>query len=236
MEALPFVECSGSPREMGRQYGEQAREPIQSNIQMWVGSRFRLSESFLGNVRDVCRRYVPEVLEELGHDAPDVEEEPLGVLQDVRLVRERHLPPVVGERVLERVSQDALDPVTGVERLLGGDLGRRALVEDPTGAGVHALGVLPDDHEVAPLRGQAGEAAAHLRFQDSLGLVGLALGKGLAHADDGLEGGGVGGMGARKAADLDARALARGRGFLPRLLGLKGRTRRHKAGLGGDLA
>ncbi len=75
MQDLPFVECYGSPREMGRQYGEAARDAIRINAEMWVGSRFRLSENFLGNVRDVCGRYVPRVFEELeglaeGADVP----------------------------------------------------------------------------------------------------------------------------------------------------------------------
>lgn len=62
---LPFVECRGSSREMGRQYGEQAREAIRNNVDLWMGTRFKLSPDFVGSVQTVLGRYAPEVAEEL---------------------------------------------------------------------------------------------------------------------------------------------------------------------------
>ncbi|MFA6716006.1 MAG: hypothetical protein WC082_15360 [Victivallales bacterium] len=32
-----LVECSGTPREMGRQYGEQARNDILRNVELFAG-------------------------------------------------------------------------------------------------------------------------------------------------------------------------------------------------------
>ena len=56
----------------------------------------------------------------------------------------------------------ALDAVAGVDRALGGHLERGALAEEAALAGVGALGVLPDDHEVAvgcQRSGDPGEGA-----------------------------------------------------------------------------
>ena len=49
---------------------------------------------------------------------------------------------------LEGVADAALDADAGVDRALGGDLVRRALAQEAALAGVGALGVLADHHEV----------------------------------------------------------------------------------------
>ena len=48
----------------------------------------------------------------------------------------------------ERVADDPLDAVPGVQALLGGDLGRGVPVQDAAGAGVEALGALADHDQV----------------------------------------------------------------------------------------
>ena len=60
----------------------------------------------------------------------------------------------------ERVADDPLDAVAGVQALLGGDLGRGARVHRAAGAGVEALGALADDHEVDLAGLDAGQRAA----------------------------------------------------------------------------
>ena len=62
---LNVVECKGSAREMGRQYGEQAREEIRDNVAFWGGGRLKPNAGFLDNVRGVLGRFIPEVLEEM---------------------------------------------------------------------------------------------------------------------------------------------------------------------------
>lgn len=63
---LPFVECSGDPREMGRQYGEQAREGILSNREWWQTER-RVAEGGegLGLSHEFLRNKIPDVYDEL---------------------------------------------------------------------------------------------------------------------------------------------------------------------------
>lgn len=72
---LKVIECEGGPREMGRQYGEQAREEIRDNVAFWGGGRIKADSGFLGHVREVLDRFVPDVLEEMeglaeGADVP----------------------------------------------------------------------------------------------------------------------------------------------------------------------
>ena len=59
---LKLVDCSGSPREIGRQYGEQAKEEIRSNLARFPVPR---PEAMLRLMRNNLEKYTPEVLEEL---------------------------------------------------------------------------------------------------------------------------------------------------------------------------
>lgn len=59
---LKLVECSGSPREMGRQYGEQAKEEIGANLARFAPAH---TKAMLCKMRSNLARYAPEVLEEL---------------------------------------------------------------------------------------------------------------------------------------------------------------------------
>jgi predicted choloylglycine hydrolase len=67
MNELQIIECSGTPLEMGRQYGEQAREAIQVDLELrkqyWNVDSFT---SFSIKAEKVLKQYLPDVLEELG--------------------------------------------------------------------------------------------------------------------------------------------------------------------------
>lgn len=62
---LNVVECKGTPRQMGRQYGEQAQEEIRDNVAFWGGGRLKANAGFLDNVLGVLGRFVPDALEEM---------------------------------------------------------------------------------------------------------------------------------------------------------------------------
>ena len=74
------------------------------------------------------------------------------------------LPGALGGQV-ERIPDHPGDPVTGVEALLGGDLGVGALAQHAARARVRALGALPDDHHVDRLRPDPVQRSAHARVQ-----------------------------------------------------------------------
>ena len=64
--ALAFIKCTGTPRDMGRQYGEQARAAIQANAAFWrceptAAERPGVVAAMLA----VLARHAPEVLTEL---------------------------------------------------------------------------------------------------------------------------------------------------------------------------
>ncbi len=82
--------------------------------------------------------------------------------------------------------EQAADEGMGVLGLLGG--GGFAGADGPDG-------FVGDDRFDQLLLGEAGEAAADLGLEDGLGLAGFAFGEGFTDADDGFEGGGVGGEG-----------------------------------------
>ncbi|MBI3946549.1 MAG: hypothetical protein HY321_11565 [Armatimonadetes bacterium] len=66
-ELIPIVDCQGSPREMGRQYGEQAREGIRLNVELFTGKAWR-SQSWerpAAAIRGLLAREIPDVAEEL---------------------------------------------------------------------------------------------------------------------------------------------------------------------------
>lgn len=64
---MKIIECYGSPREMGRQYGEGAREDIRyevENIGIYYVKPERL-ESFFAEANRVLPMFLPEIYEEL---------------------------------------------------------------------------------------------------------------------------------------------------------------------------
>ncbi len=61
-KSLKVVECSGTPHEMGRQYGEQAWEEIRHNVNLFAVKR---PESILLEMKHVLDRWAPEILDEL---------------------------------------------------------------------------------------------------------------------------------------------------------------------------
>lgn len=65
--ALKVVECSGSPRELGRQYGEGAREMVRHNVEYFTGRRWdtEASPAAARTARGVLGECLPDVLEEL---------------------------------------------------------------------------------------------------------------------------------------------------------------------------
>ena len=87
-----------------------------------------------------------------GNSARDLGEgagpEAAGVSEHVGLVDHGDLAPLPAGRPVEGVPDDPLHPVAGVEALLGGHLGRGALVHGAAGARVQTLGALPDHQEV----------------------------------------------------------------------------------------
>jgi isopenicillin-N N-acyltransferase like protein len=61
-----FIECSGTPREMGRQYGEAAREAIRTNLQSWRPGGSALAwDAYVKDTTAFLTRHAPEVLDEL---------------------------------------------------------------------------------------------------------------------------------------------------------------------------
>lgn len=62
---MRIVECRGTARDMGRQYGEQAREDILANVELWGEPRFPATPDFVNGVRRVFAAHAPEVLEEM---------------------------------------------------------------------------------------------------------------------------------------------------------------------------
>lgn len=63
---IQVIECCGTPRQMGRQYGEQAREAIHHNVELF--SRAWHEEEYLGQmgaIRRVLERELPQVVEEI---------------------------------------------------------------------------------------------------------------------------------------------------------------------------
>ena len=63
---LALIECEGPPRDMGGQYGEQAREAIRYNETIWAGpERTKDAQGFLKALREFLRGRGPELLEEM---------------------------------------------------------------------------------------------------------------------------------------------------------------------------
>lgn len=61
---MPVIECRGTPREMGRQFGEAAREQIEANTQVWHNTA--PDEEFhrwAAGARATYERLLPELAE-----------------------------------------------------------------------------------------------------------------------------------------------------------------------------
>ncbi len=58
---LKVVETEGSPREMGRQYGEQARDEIRRNAELWGRTAEPADAAYMDMARDTLSSRVPEV-------------------------------------------------------------------------------------------------------------------------------------------------------------------------------
>lgn len=65
--SIRIIECRGAPREMGRQYGEQASAAIQQNIELFTARNWnRTGAKQSGRViRRLLNQYMPETLAEL---------------------------------------------------------------------------------------------------------------------------------------------------------------------------
>lgn len=61
---LKGIECAGSSREMGRQYGEAAREEIRANCDIWY-KQYAPTDEFAENTRRMLARHLPEALDEM---------------------------------------------------------------------------------------------------------------------------------------------------------------------------
>ena len=63
---LRRIECSGTPLEMGRQYGEQAQKEIQHNLALWhVAERLARVPGFAESADTGLRRHAPAIRQEL---------------------------------------------------------------------------------------------------------------------------------------------------------------------------
>lgn len=64
---MKYVECSGTPQEMGRQYGEAVRNEIQSSMELWQ-PWFRnhpITDRFISSAASVLEQYAPDLLPEI---------------------------------------------------------------------------------------------------------------------------------------------------------------------------
>lgn len=63
---IRFIETSGSPRQMGEQYGEAMRQEIHLSRELWAEwfKKFPVTDDFSRNVRQILVRYAPDILEE----------------------------------------------------------------------------------------------------------------------------------------------------------------------------
>jgi predicted choloylglycine hydrolase len=61
-----FVECSGSPLQIGREYGEQAENEIQRNVELF-SSKWNINKcgETTTRIKHVIKKYLPEIYSEL---------------------------------------------------------------------------------------------------------------------------------------------------------------------------
>ena len=78
MKPLKFIECRGTPEEMGLQYGECARDEIKFCRELWQEylRKFPVKSSFAGNAAEALKFFAPDSLTELraiarGADVPE---------------------------------------------------------------------------------------------------------------------------------------------------------------------
>lgn len=65
-DALPYIECHGTPREMGRQYGEHAKADILNNLEAFrIGEETEKVTEFVARAQGALRRFAPDILDEL---------------------------------------------------------------------------------------------------------------------------------------------------------------------------
>ncbi len=63
---LKAIECRGSPREIGRQYGEQAREEIRENEYFFAGEgKIEDATGFVETARRLLSSRIPDIFEEM---------------------------------------------------------------------------------------------------------------------------------------------------------------------------
>lgn len=109
---MVFATCAGSPREMGRQYGEQAKDSIQKNLDL-IGAKGDLASkgAFLAMAKRLLGEKLPDVLDELEGmaEGADVSLDRLILFNHVDLYGEEWL----GECTPIAVSESADGPVLG---------------------------------------------------------------------------------------------------------------------------
>lgn len=63
---MKLIECQGSPRDMGRQYGEQARQEIRRDLELRGNNRKLLvSAGFTATAKRAIESFYPDLMEEL---------------------------------------------------------------------------------------------------------------------------------------------------------------------------
>jgi isopenicillin-N N-acyltransferase-like protein len=101
-DTIPLVECAGSEREIGRQYGEQAADAIRANLERTkLASRLETAGPVLKAARRAYTRFVPELLERTEGMA-----EGSGVAEDLLLLLNH--PGTFGEFWLEECTPMAV--------------------------------------------------------------------------------------------------------------------------------
>lgn len=65
--AIPTIDCNGTPRAMGRQYGEAVRDAIRYHLDVWYGKTGLLYAhiAFASATCALLERKAPDVLEEM---------------------------------------------------------------------------------------------------------------------------------------------------------------------------
>ena len=63
---MKFIECSGSPLQMGREYGEQVKDDIQRNVELF-SCLWNINNcgDTVAKIKYVIEKYLPEVYSEI---------------------------------------------------------------------------------------------------------------------------------------------------------------------------
>ena len=59
------ITCCGTPRQMGNQYGEGAREEIQLQLELFGAAGGGISDRYVHSAREILRDFFPDIYEEL---------------------------------------------------------------------------------------------------------------------------------------------------------------------------